>query len=386
MNWPSTPIESQDDFRPPYCPRRQCPEHLRTLPGYLFIRYGSYSTLQQSDIPRFRCKTCGRTFSRQTFSTTYFLKRRPLLPAVAAGLVAGSAHRQIARSFGCAPTSVSRMAARLGRHAILLQARALDRLRGKVQEPFVLDHFETFEFTQDYPFGVATPVGAESWFVYALDPVPHARAGRRTPAQRARIARRPRRPSHGGYVGSTRRILDLLAKLAPSRSPLHVRGDGHPAYDRAVGLHPDRKRISLRAFPNPKRRVRGAPRSPEAIARDEAMFPVDLLHKILRHTAAHYRRETIAFPRRLNAAMERLFLTTVWRNFVKRRSERKPRPETPASRLGLVEGPWSWGRALARRLFLDRQPMPETWHILYRRMWETPVLESNALHRAHYAF
>ena len=386
MDWPHTPIESQDEFRPPYCPHRGCSEHLRAIPAYRFVRFGHYSTLQQARIPRFRCEACRRTFSRQTFSTTYYLKRRALLPAVAAGLVAGSAHRQIARSLECAPTTVARLAARLGRHAILFQARALDRLRGHVREEFVLDHFETFEFTQDYPFGVATPVGADSWFVYGLDPVPHARTGRRTPAQRIRIARRPLRPRRGGYVGSTRRVLDLLTTLPPTAQALVLRSDGHPAYPRAVALHRDRSRIRLRRFRNPKRGPKGSPRSPEAIARDEAMFPVDTLHKLLKHTGAHYRRETIAFARRLNAAMERLFLTLVWRNFVKRRSERRPKPQTPASWLELTDGPWPWSRVLARRLFCGRQTLPETWHVLYRRMWETPLLRSNSIHNATYSF
>jgi hypothetical protein len=62
------------------------------------------------------------------------------------------------------------MAARLGRHAILLLARARAELLGTVGEPLVLDHFETFESTQDYQFGVATLVGSRSWFVYDLDP------------------------------------------------------------------------------------------------------------------------------------------------------------------------------------------------------------------------
>jgi len=58
--------------------------------------------------------------------------------------------------------SVSRISAHLGRHAILLHAAALEELRGKLLEPVVFDHFETFEFTQDFPFGVATAVGARS--------------------------------------------------------------------------------------------------------------------------------------------------------------------------------------------------------------------------------
>src|SRR6185295_19715620 len=97
-------------------------------------------------VPRFRCKSCGRTFSRQSFGTSYYLKRPELLLPVAAGLVAGSAHRQIARSFGCAPSTVTRLSARLGRHALLLQARALSRLP-LLDETVVIDHFETFEFS-----------------------------------------------------------------------------------------------------------------------------------------------------------------------------------------------------------------------------------------------
>jgi hypothetical protein len=300
--------------------------------------------------------------------------------------VAGSAHRQIARSLRCAPTTVARQAARLGRHAILLLARSIDALEGKVDEEFVFDHFETFEFTQDYPFGVGTSVGRRSWFVYGVDPAPHARAGRVTPEQRARIARRPKRNKRGGYLSSTLRCLDVLARVGSTECPVRIDADGHAAYDRAVRRHAAGCRIVLGRYPNPPRRRRGAPRSREAVVRDARLFPVDQLHKLIRHSGAHYRRETIAFSRRLNAAMERLFLTAIWRNFVKRRSERRPKPETPASWLGLTAGPWTWGRVLARRLFPGRQSIPETWELLYRRGWETPILGSNAIHDLVNAF
>jgi transposase-like protein len=386
MNWPNTPIESQDDFRPTYCPRRSCSSHHHTGPGYRFVRHGYYSTRQQSRIPRFRCKTCVKTFSRQTFATSYYLKRRALLPQIAAGIVAGSAHRQIARSLSSAPTTVARQAARLGRHAILLHARALDALRGQVDEPFVFDHFETFEFTQDCPFGVGTLVGRKTWFVYGVDPAPHARTGRRTTAQKARIALRPKRHTYGGYVGSTLRSLDVMSRVSCSDGSIHLDGDGNAAYAAAVRRHVLKERIVLGRYPNPRRGPKGSPRSAEAIARDDVMFAVDLLHKLVRHSCAHHRRETIAFARRLNAAMERFFLLAIWRNFVKRRSERKPKRETPASRLGLSEGPWTWRRVLARRLFHARQPIPEMWDVLYRRRWETPVLASNAVHSLVRAF
>lgn len=385
MDWPGTPVEYLGAFKPPFCPWRDCAEHHRTRPGYRFRKHASYSTQRKRHVPRFRCRTCGRTFSRQTFSVTYYRKRPELLEPIAAGIVAGSAFRQLARSLGCGHSTVARAAAHLGRHALLLQAHTLAQL-DRVAEPCVFDHFETFEFTQDCPFGIATAVGAESWFVYALDPAPHGRAGRRSAAQQRRVASRPRRPTRGGYRGSARRVLDLLLSLETSGAPLALTSDGHTDYQRAVREHPHRRRIHHTRFPNPPRGPKGAPRSPAARERDRAMFPVDLLHRLLRHSLAHQRRETIAFGRRLNAVMERMFLTAVWRNFVKRRSERRRDGPTPAMSLGLADSPWPFRRVLSRRLFFDRIRLPRPWPSLYRREWDTPILTANARHALKLAF
>jgi hypothetical protein len=334
---------------------------------------------------------CRGSFSRQSFAVSYYRKRPELLLPIAAGLVAGSAHRQLARTLGCAPSTVTRIAARLGRHAILLLARARFDLLGTVEEPFVLDHFETFEFTQDYPFGVATLVGARSWFVYDLEPAPHGRSGSLSTSQRARLGRRPRRPRRGGYLGSSRRVLDRLAALPPPDRDFIVRGDGHAAYDRAAAEHNHRMgsgnpRLTLARFANPRRGPKGSPRCAAARLRDARLFPADLLHKILRHSLAHHRRETIAFGRRLNAILERLFLAAVWRNFVKRRSERRPRGGTPATWVGLTRERWDWPRVLSRRLFPARVPIPPSWMILYRRRWTTPLLPVNSRHQLTRAF
>ena len=252
-------------------------------------------------------------------------------------------------------------------------------------ENLVADHFETFEFTQDLPFGVLTLVGRESWFVYGLDPAPHARTGSRTSEQEIRRRARPVRRSRGGYTGSFRRGLDLLAPLIPEGESLILACDGKAQYLDAHRRHAARRRIGLDVHPNPKRGPKGSPRSPEALARDRAMFPVDQLHALLRHSRADHKRETIAFGRRLNAVMERLFVATVWRNFVKWRSERRPDPVTPAMRLGLAREPWSWKRLLSRRLFRKRLRLPPAWRDLYQRDWTTPVLGSNQRHDLRHA-
>jgi transposase-like protein len=383
MDWPRTPVERLQEFRPPFCPRRSCKQHVRPR-GFRYWKHGSYRTKRGTVIPVFRCLACGSTFGARAFSVTYYRKRPELLRPVAAGLVAGSAHRQLARTHGCAPSTVTRISAHLGRHAMLLLARALAALHGRLTEPVVLDHFEVFELTQDLPLGVATPVGAESWFVYGVDPAPHARSGRRSPAQERRQRQRAVRPTRGGYSGSTRRVLERLLALCPAGRRLRLVHDGHAAYRRVLRSHAGR--IDSECHPNPARGPKGSPRSAAARARDRAMFAVDLLHGILRHSLAAHKRETIAFGRRLNAIAERLYLAAVWRNFVKGVSERKNDRTTPAMRLGLADEPWPWKRVFSRRLFPDRERLDRTALDLYRRDWITPELPSNTRHRRVFAY
>jgi transposase-like protein len=380
---PGRPIEGQrpDRFRPPFCPWKDCPRH-RAERRFRCSREGSYRRAcdPRRRVPRFRCKTCKRGFSRQSFAGSYYLKRPELLAPIAAGLVAGSAHRQIARSLGCAPSTVTRLAARLGRIALLLQAEALARL-GRLEEPIVLDHFETFTFSQDERLGIGTAVGQRTWFVYSFDPAPHRRSGRR-----GRMRRTPRHPlsphEPGSVIRSAARVLRLLSLLG--RGTVRLVSDDHPAYRAALRNLPPEVSVDHHIYPHPPRRP-GCDRQ-AARARDQAMFPVDLLHKLLRHSQAHHRRETIAFGRRANALLERLALMAVWRNFIKGLSERKPDPTTPAMRLGLTARAWSWREVLSRRRFPGRIPMPEGWMKIYRRGWITPAVGHNQLHMLRHAY
>ena len=160
--------------------------------------------------------------------------------------------------------------------------------------------------------------------------------------------------------------------------------DDLPAYARAQRSVARLGALSRRVYANPARGPGGDPVA--AFERDRQMFPVDLLHKLWRHTQAHHRRETIAFGRRHNAVLERGFLLAVWRNLVKARSERRPDPTTPAMRLGLTDQPWTWARVLARRLFAWRIPLPQRWLTVYRREWLTPELGPNRPHNLINAF
>jgi hypothetical protein len=297
---------------------------------------------------------------------------------VAAGLAACSAHRQIARSAHCAKTSVTRMAERLGRHAILFHLRSRESVPG-ISESIVHDHFEAFIVRQDQALGIGTAVGANSWFVYDVDPSPHRGSGRR-PDRKAATLLRGKKP----YVASIRRTLHALLPKVIAPDLLCVRVDGRVDYQAAVLARALRERVRLIVFPNPKRGPKGTPRSPETKLRDWAMFPVDQLHQLLRHTCSDHKRETISFGRRLESILGRAHLMAVWKNFIKVRSERKRQlmRKTPAMWLGLAEERWRWEWLLSRRLFTGRASVPKSMRKLYEKRW-TPGLP--ALERSHAA-
>ena len=370
MRWPILSVQNvrPSRFLPPFCPWPKCVAHRSRGGG--FHRHGTYRTKKSPRrIPRFRCIDCERTCSRQTFSTTYYLKRPELLVAVASGLAACSGHRQIARSFHCAKTTVTRQAERLGRHAILFHARCRAQAP-PLAEPIVHDHLEVFIGRQDRALGVGTAVGATSRFVYDLDPAPHRGSGRR-PDRKPDDDSAPR--ASRSYVESIKRsIRGLIRHLRPSNR-LVLRVDGRLDYRVALRDDALNRRVDLEVFPNPKRGPKGTPRSPEAIERDWAMFPVDQLHQLLRHSCSDHKRETIAFGRRLESILGRAHLMAVWKNFIKARSERKPDRSTPAMKLGLADDRWRFERILARRLFRHREAVSKTALRIYRKLW-TPSL------------
>lgn len=270
------------------------------------------------------------------------------------------------------------MAERLGRHAILFHERCLSQLP-PVSEVIVHDHFETFIGRQDRALGVGTAVGSWSWFVYHVDPAPHRGSGRRPdrlPQSAAPFA------ASRAYVQSIQRTFRALIPHVSDGEPLTCNVDGRRDYQTAVRAVDLRSRVVLKVYPNPKRGPKGSPRSLEAKERDHAMFPVDQLHQLLRHTCADHKRETLAFGRRLESILGRAHLIAAWKNFIKGRSERRPDRTTPAMKVGLTDRRWRWSRLLAQRLFPGREPLTESVARLYRKSWTNTLPQLSLKHAA----
>lgn len=358
-------------FLPPFCPNPGCDFH-RSPQGWRYVRWGAYvrTCPRVRTIGRFRCSHCRRTFSRQTFQTTYWLRRPELLATIAERLLSGSGLRQIARFGRCSPTTVLTHAARLGRHALLFLEAHRPR---QPREPLVVDGFESFAFSQYYPLHLNLAVGAESHFVYAFTESELRRKGRMTPAQKARRAREeaavgrpePRALEHG--------MRELLAWVVPPGAAAEVRSDEHRAYPRAIRRLPDR-RIRHRVTPSKSARTAGNP-----------LFPVNRQDRMLRHSGANHRRETIAFSKLRAGVIERAALQALFMNFLKSFSERRQDP-TPAERLALVDHKLTVREVLQARLFPGRIALPEEARRYYERRVATRRIPQMRPHRLVYAY
>jgi hypothetical protein len=275
-------------------------------------------------------------------------------------------NRQIARAEGCSPETVAHQIARLGRHCFLFQIQELRKI-GVLGE-IVIDGFETFEWSQYFPFHHNVAVDVDSgYFLYHTDS-PMRRKGRMRPRQKIRRAQ-----------------LELLLGRAPSRAvedgvrdllaPIHarvIRSDDHRAYPRAIRAVGRSVRHQITS--STRRRDRLNP-----------LFEVNSLDMFIRHSTGAHKRETIAGARRRQAAIEKLAIFQVWRNYIKRRWEKKEE-RTSAMIVGLTDHKWSVEELFRERLFFDKTELSPRWETYYRRTVRTAALAVNRIHQLRYAF
>jgi transposase-like protein len=362
---------SPGGFEPPFCPNPDCPFHCCTR-GWRFRRIGFFTRrAEPSRIQRYQCRHCRRAFSTQTFSTTYWLRRPDLLRPVFFRLLACSGFRQIAREFAVSHTTILGQSARLGRHCLLFQHH--HRPRSGPTEPLVLDGFESFEFSQYHPCHFHVVVGQESHFFYSFTDSELRRKGSMTDHQKDRRSELELRFGRPDPRSIELEVAQALRLVVPPGSPTELHSDDHPAYPRAL------KRLAEHCFHH---RV-----TPGSAARTtaNALFPANLLDLLIRHGSANHKRETIAFSKRRQSAIERLAVLQVWRNFIKPFSERRRNSLTPAERLGLCERRLAVAEVLQRRLLPSQVRLPERLERYYRREVSTRRIPRGVCHRLRYA-
>jgi hypothetical protein len=198
-------------FEPPRCPNRRCLRHRE--PGVrFFLRHGFYQPqCRHYPVARFRCRSCRRTFSRQSFRAD-FGQRKPYLNAYFLNLmVACVGQRQAARVLRVARRTIEHRFSWLARHARDFHD---NRLRDR-EGPFQLDELESFESNRYQPVSVPVVIHRQSYFLVATRVAPLRRKGRLSERQRRRRQRWEemygRRPS--GSAEAVRSVLRALREV-----------------------------------------------------------------------------------------------------------------------------------------------------------------------------
>ena len=359
-------------WSPPFCPNPHCRFHAETRPDWSFKKIG-YQRRHSAPVrlQRFLCHECGRSFSRQTFSTTYWQKRPDLTARILTKTIGGMANRQIARDLAVGVETVGRHIARLARHCMLYHLTITRTLEPPAE--VVVDGFESFEWSQYFPFHHHVAVGKGTDFFYFFTDSPLRRKGRMTARQRSRRERLETVLGRPDPKAVERDMGDLLQVVLRDRLQARVYSDDHPAYKRAIRHL--RARIEHRITPGSAHRDR-----------NNSLWEVNLLDLLIRHCCANHKRETIAWSKRRQASAERLLILLVWRNYMKGRREKIVGSPTPAMEVGLAEAPLSAEDLLRWRLFRSRVEVPPRWGEYYDRTIATAALGRGRRHELKYAY
>jgi transposase-like protein len=364
-------LSHQPGWRPPFCPNPKCRYHRQLVSGWAYKKIGFYyRRAKPRRIQRYLCHHCGVSFSCQTFSVDYWLKRPELLPQLMLKTCGAMANRQAARDLGCCGTTVDGQLSRLGRHCLLFHSRMLERARPA--EAIVIDGLESFELSQYFPFHHHVAVEPSSAYWRGFSDSPLRRKGRMTRWQRRRrqeLERRYGRPDAQAVRADVRQLLEMVLVGCEQ---VVIYSDDHRSYPLAMrGLG---CRVLHRVTSSQERRTES-----------NALWEVNLLDLLIRHGSANHRRQTLAWSKRRQRSAERLGIFLVWRNYVQRRWV-KGGEQTPAMAKGLCSRPWGVDEIMSERLFVGQIAMVPRWRQYYWGEVQTPALGQNRRHTLKRAF
>jgi len=360
-------------FRPPYCPNPACDFHSDST-GWRYKRAGWFPrSIRPFKVQRYRCLTCKRAFSSQTFSVTYRLRRPELLESVFHGEISCSGHRQIARQHRVSHTTIQRLVERIGRHCILIHESLRESAGEKLgSEPVVMDGLGSFARGQYWPVEVTGIVGSSSYYSHDFVVTPRRRSGSMTDEQKKKreaYEAKLGRPDPGAL---RKDVLELMEAALPEATPVELRTDEKTEYATALNRlqNPDIEHLTTHSK---------EPRIPK-----NPLFAVNAHHELLRHSGSNHKRETIAFSKCFKSVVWRHAIFQVWKNLVKGASERDPR-RTPAQRLGITSKKWTVGELLDLKLSVTRMKLRKRVFDAYFGLEPRPFSAMTWGHGAHQA-
>jgi transposase-like protein len=368
----NTPTSVPCPSRPPHCTNPNCCYHNPQPGPWPVVRFGFFTRKSPPFVvQRFRCLACHRTFSTQTFKTTYWLKLPRLLPQVLEHATAGTANRQIARLLKVAPSTIDNLLARLGRHCLLFHRHLLAKLSPRVD--IAIDGLVTFEYSQYFPYEIVTAVDRPSSFLIHFAEAERRRSGSMTAEQQKRRSELEKAHGRADPKALMRALVEVLQVALRGAEKAHVWSDRHRTYPYAVAKIRDCE-IAHETIDSRAPRTANNP-----------LFEVNVLDMLLRHCMKDHTRETIAFGRRRQHSIYRMAVFQVWRNCMKLRRERRCQA-TPAMLVGVLGEVLTATQVLIKRLFVSHFTLPALWDDYYWRRVRTRALAVNRGHELKYAW
>lgn len=359
-----------------FCPNPQCAYHQEAPSTPWAYAIGWYVTKAFGKVRRFRCTHCGRSFSTQTFSTHYYLKRIVSYRDVLQRLAGGESLRGMGRALGCSLSLLTNRLERLGRQGIALHAGMLRQRQ--FREDICIDGFVSFDCSQYFPSEIPIAVGRTSGFVVDVSHCNRKRSGsmRKEQKAKAQALYAKVRLERGGIGRSFGEVLATSLALEPGRlqRPFVLITDEKPDYARVVR--------HLRAFWGGHGmwlvHLRISSHLPRTI--HNPLFASNYIDRELRKDMANHHRESVCYNRNVANGMLRLWAYLMWHNYLKPYRIRWPKGRRPATH---AEASGIEAAALEHvdrsffeaRAFLSRSSLRPTMARSWKKGWRTPGKE-----------
>ena len=302
--------------QPEYCPNPSCRFYDRSIADshLWYYRHGSFHTNARGTIERFRCRSCGKCCSTQTFSIHYWTHSTNDLVWLLHLLYSRSGLRQISRFAGCAYRVIENRIRRVARNSLAVMDAVFENL--ELQEDLTMDGLESYTRSQYHPNNFTTIVGSDSQFLYSVVHTLLRRSGRMTDRQKAMrglidmVWKPPRSALRSDCQSMLHDMAPSMVAAAQRRGQLRIYTDEHNAYPKAI-----RGVRQLAEQTQVGRLVHHRTNSRKRRTKTNPLFAVNYVDRQMRKNMGEHVRETITQGREVNCQMERMAVFMVLHNF-----------------------------------------------------------------------
>ncbi|MFT4842976.1 MAG: transposase-like protein [Planctomycetota bacterium] len=332
-------------FRPPRCPNPSCTQHWTPAASFCW-RVGYYQPRCRNEpVPRFRCKSCRRGFSRQTFRHDYRDRRPECNELLFSLLTSGVSLRQSGRLLKLGVQSVQRKMWKLSKTLEGLHENLSVRL--PTGRTYLMDEEETFEHASIRPLTMPVVIERSTWFIVSTSVGSIRRLAPEGTARRRRQMRDERK--HGRRPDqSARCVRTALAALRRRVSgPIVLQTDKKSSYPRiAKRLFGDRLRHETTV-------------STRARDTSNPLFPINTTLAMTRDNCGRLRRKSWLVSKKGERLQAQMALFIAYRNYIRPRFNVDQPQETPAVLLRLLPRPLQPSEAVRwRQDWCSRSPHP----------------------------